>query len=662
MADKRLVIEAIVKDEVTKAIKRMEGATDSFGKSAEKNLRNANRSTKAWLETAKGFVAAQLSITAVSKALISINALSKESIDLLRTQVNAEQGLATALGGVNQGLLDYASALQAKTTYGDEAIIQSMSSIAAFIKEEDQIRKLEKAILDFAAGTQSDLMGATNLVTKSVTTSTNALAEYGIKVEGAAGSTERIDSAVQGLSKHYEEWAEALAKTDIGRLDQTTAKLGDVKETLAEDVIPIYQRWEVIKVGLLKTTIKLIDKEIMFGRIVKAAISGEEAWSLLQTERLVNRLEKEENINALLLEQKERENELIRLYALQQKLKEQSGAKSVSAHQKEIDALHAELQLIYDAKEAIRGFTPPPPPPPPSPPPPPDDDGEQAKAIQRYWDMVYKETDDYYSRAAVLKKISLTQERALNEIRLAQKQEGQARELAVLAERHRQELEDFAGTQRAKNMMLERHEIEREQIEKRHRDKRIELARYEAEQKKMMAYSVAQSTMSATAQIIQATVKEGRARQSVLFALTIAQGMAASIAAFREAIKSAPGEIYSKMAQAFAVSAASIAAAVSAGARIKSQSFASGTYYAPGGSAMIGEQGSELVTTPTRGFLDRGSVVYNNRETKEILKGDTLYFNFAPGTDSTVADRIEDILLSAERDGRLENFKMALRQ
>lgn len=176
-------------------------------------------------------------------ALQKVNAFINESTDLAKRQIQAEQGLSQALGKTSQSLLSHASALQKKTTYGDEAIIEAQTLVSAFIREEDQIKKLTPAILDLAAAKKMDLSSAADLVTKSVASSTNALSRYGIQIEGAAGSTERIDSAVREITRAFGGMAESLAKTDVGKLEQMANELGDIKEKIGIDIIPLQITW-----------------------------------------------------------------------------------------------------------------------------------------------------------------------------------------------------------------------------------------------------------------------------------------------------------------------------------------------------------------------------------------------------------------------------------
>jgi len=83
-------------------------------------------------------------------------------------------------------------------------------------------------IADLATKFDMDLNAAANMVAKSIGSSTNALARYGITIEGAAGSSERFNSAVVGLSGQVKGLAEAAAKAGTGPLTQLKNLFGDL--------------------------------------------------------------------------------------------------------------------------------------------------------------------------------------------------------------------------------------------------------------------------------------------------------------------------------------------------------------------------------------------------------------------------------------------------
>ncbi|MEK9693733.1 MAG: hypothetical protein VW235_12470, partial [Rhodospirillaceae bacterium] len=84
--------------------------------------------------------------------------------------------------GTSTRLLEYASALQAKTSFGDEDIIQVQATLAQYTNEEEKLKDLTAAVLDFATAKGMDLNSASELVGKSIGSSTNALSRYGITI------------------------------------------------------------------------------------------------------------------------------------------------------------------------------------------------------------------------------------------------------------------------------------------------------------------------------------------------------------------------------------------------------------------------------------------------------------------------------------------------
>jgi len=163
----------------------------------------------------------------------------KASIRLAGEQEQAEKKLETALGRTSQSLLAHASALQKQTAFGDEAIIGVQASIAAFIKDEDQIKKATEATLDLSVATGMDLKSAGDLVAKTLGSSLNAMSRYGVAVDGAVGSTERLESLTNNVAKLFGGQAKAQADTMTGALDQMHNALGDVAENIGLSLSPL---------------------------------------------------------------------------------------------------------------------------------------------------------------------------------------------------------------------------------------------------------------------------------------------------------------------------------------------------------------------------------------------------------------------------------------
>ena len=160
---------------------------------------------------------------------------AKASTKAYNVQAQAENQLLVALKGrksAQQELIAQAQELQKITLFGDEETIRAQALIAAFVKEEDQIKTIIPLVQDLAAAKGMDLAGAADLVSKTLGSSTNALSRYGIEVEGNVGSTERLTSLANGLTSAFGGQAEAAAKVGTGALQQLDNQLGDLKETI----------------------------------------------------------------------------------------------------------------------------------------------------------------------------------------------------------------------------------------------------------------------------------------------------------------------------------------------------------------------------------------------------------------------------------------------
>jgi len=215
MADKRLNIKI-----------RTDGA-----KKAKGALGGVDNKMKSLAKSAMAAGAAFFGARAIVSGLKAVIRLAGE-------QEQAEKRLEVALGKTSTALLNQATALQKMTTFGDESIIGVQASIAAFVDDEEQIKKATEATLDMAVAMGMDLKGAGDLIAKTLGSSTNALSRYGITVEGAVGSTERLESLTQNVAKLFGGQAKAQAETMAGSLQQMENAIGDTGEAIGSLLAP----------------------------------------------------------------------------------------------------------------------------------------------------------------------------------------------------------------------------------------------------------------------------------------------------------------------------------------------------------------------------------------------------------------------------------------
>ena len=212
-------------------IKTTKGETVKLGGAVDKTEEKTKK-------MGKTFGSLRMKALGVAAAFAGVILGIKKVIGLAGVQEAAEKNLETALGRRSQALLDNAAALQQVSKFGDEAIIQVQATIAAFTDDEEVIKRVTQATLDMAAATGMDLKAAGDLMSKTIGSSTNAMARYGVEVEGAVGSQERLESMTKNIANLWGGQAKDQAETFLGIQKQMKNATGDTAEALGFLLIP----------------------------------------------------------------------------------------------------------------------------------------------------------------------------------------------------------------------------------------------------------------------------------------------------------------------------------------------------------------------------------------------------------------------------------------
>ena len=211
----------------------------------------------------------QKSVNTVAKAaagLFAAGVISRgieDLVNLADVQAKAEAKLLTALKGrsrVQEDLIEQAQALQKVTLFGDEETINAQALLASMGLQADAIRRLTPLVQDLAVKQGTDLRSAADLVAKSVGSSTNALSRYGITIEGAVGSAERLQSAIDELNRVAGGQARAAALAGAGGLQQFKNELSDIGEDVGSVLLPALN----LTVKFFKTTTEGIKAAVDF--------------------------------------------------------------------------------------------------------------------------------------------------------------------------------------------------------------------------------------------------------------------------------------------------------------------------------------------------------------------------------------------------------------
>ena len=229
-------------DNLSQAVNKINGRLGEMDSTTKKNQKSTGSLTSVVKKATVAF-GAYVSVTrAWSMAQRSIEAYDK--------QIKAEAELERALGYTSQALLDQATALQAVTRFGDEATIEAMGLVAAFVDEEKQIKQLMPLIQDLATAKSMDLNAAADLVTRTLASSTNAMSRYGIEVEGAQGSTERLESLTNSLENAFGGAAVTAGQTGAGQIEIYRSRLGDLQEDIGEKLLPAMTAFYKVTVNI----------------------------------------------------------------------------------------------------------------------------------------------------------------------------------------------------------------------------------------------------------------------------------------------------------------------------------------------------------------------------------------------------------------------------
>jgi len=238
-----------------KAMKKAQRSIKKFGTSMQRTGKNLTRS---------------LTLPLAAFAAASVKAFDE--------QIVAETKLLTALKGredIQQRLITQAKELQTKTLFGDEETIKAQALLASLGLTEDQITMLIPQIQNMATGLSMDLVGATSLVSKSVSTTTDALARYfNTGLKGVTGQQERAIVLTQSLSEKFEGQAEAIRHKGLGAFKALGNAIGDVGEEfgeiITEQLQPLIEGFEKLTKIISGLTKEQKENIIFYAKILAA--------------------------------------------------------------------------------------------------------------------------------------------------------------------------------------------------------------------------------------------------------------------------------------------------------------------------------------------------------------------------------------------------------
>lgn len=205
----------------------------------DKGINSAGDSVK---KLGSGFASAlgigALGFAAVGAAAVAMSVKAMQAWD---QQAKAEAGLLNALKDrkdIQQYLIKQAGDLQRITLFGDEATVEAQKMLAIMGLSAAQIKDLIPLVQDFSQATGMGLVQAASLVGKTVGTSTNALARYGIEMDATASKSEKATAIMAKFTEMYGGQAQKAAEVGISGLQQLQGAWGDILELIGAKIGP----------------------------------------------------------------------------------------------------------------------------------------------------------------------------------------------------------------------------------------------------------------------------------------------------------------------------------------------------------------------------------------------------------------------------------------
>jgi len=235
MADHKVNVTVEAKDKATGVIKGVGGAVDGLGN----KFKTFGTAVKAFFLSPVG-----LMISAAASLGLAFKKASSEAAEqeaALNKLSAAMRNNKTFTDGAFNSAINYANELQNTTTIADEVAVSAMAMINSLTRlTGDGLNRATMAAADLSAGLGVDLESAAQLLSKSIAGNVNALGRYGITIKGAAGSSERLDSAIKSITEKFGGRATAETKTFNGAvimLKNSTSELFEAIGTKENSVL-----------------------------------------------------------------------------------------------------------------------------------------------------------------------------------------------------------------------------------------------------------------------------------------------------------------------------------------------------------------------------------------------------------------------------------------
>jgi hypothetical protein len=206
--------------------------------------------------------AALAAAAALKKGMEQVNKLT----EVYRAQIQAEKQLEQAArnnpflnNAAVDSLKEYASQLQAVTTFGDEELIGFMAQLSAAGRTQSEIEKIMAASVDIAASGTMSLESAVRNLNKTFGGLSGELGETIPEIKALTEAELKNGAAVDLMAARYKGMAAEVAVA-AGGAKQLAALKGDFLEAVGSMTAPTTRLWEAFWTKVYQMGIEAIQK------------------------------------------------------------------------------------------------------------------------------------------------------------------------------------------------------------------------------------------------------------------------------------------------------------------------------------------------------------------------------------------------------------------
>lgn len=179
-----------------------------------------------------GFTSAFRGISNLISSSIKEAAQSESNINRLNNALLTTGQFSQA---ASQSLIDYAGALQATTTFSDDAILSTQSLLLQIGRlGVEEVPRATQATLDLAAALRIDLDSAARLVGKAAEGNVDAFKRYGVEIQKGATDAQTFANVLTALEQRFGGSAQREVNTFAGANAQLSNTFSDLLEEIGK--------------------------------------------------------------------------------------------------------------------------------------------------------------------------------------------------------------------------------------------------------------------------------------------------------------------------------------------------------------------------------------------------------------------------------------------